>query len=104
MGDEVVWNLHALVGRPQHEVAGMEDVLAALLDLGQFDVLVDLVLAVGVDTGDVRVLELQSLPAQPQVDAGGLDLDIGVVEGLDDKVARFQPAKDVRIGEYHYPR
>jgi len=102
VGDEVVGNLDAFVGRPQHEVAGVEDVLAALLDFGQFDVLVDLVLAGGVDTRDVGVLELQELPAKPQVDAGGLNLDVGVVERFDDEVARFEATQDIRIGEYHY--
>jgi hypothetical protein len=40
-----------------------------------------------VDAGDVRALELKKPLAQPEVDAGGLDLQVRVRERLDHQVA-----------------
>ncbi len=74
MGDEVVRNLDALVGRPQHEITRMKDVLAVGTHVSFFDVLLDFLLAIGVDTGNVRVLEFEKRLAQSQVDAGRLNL------------------------------
>jgi len=79
--DQVVGNLDALVGRPQHEVAGVQDEVVAVLDERFGDVVVDLVLGVRVNTGDVRPLELEELSTQSEVDACGLDLQFRVVEG-----------------------
>jgi len=38
-----------------------------------------------------------------EVDARGLDLDVGVREGLDDEVALLEPPENVRVREYHTP-
>jgi hypothetical protein len=101
VGDEVRRDLHALHRRPEYEVAGVEHELPALGHDRLVDVVGDLRLAVGVDRGDVGTVELQELPAQPQVDAGRLDLQLGVVQRFDDEVALLHPGEDVPVGQYH---
>ncbi len=70
-------------------------------DPGLADVVADLLLAVRVDAGDVRALELEERLAEAEVDARGLDLGVEVVEGIDDEVARLEAGEDVAVGEYH---
>jgi len=101
--DRVVGNLDALVGRPQHEVAGVQDEVVAVLDERFGDVVVDLVLGVRVNTGDVRPLELEELSTQSEVDACGLDLQFSGRRGVDDEVAGLERRSRMSASERIIP-
>jgi len=98
--DEIGRDLDALDGRPEDEVARMEDVVVARRDGRLRRVLLGLGLVVRMDRRDVGVLELEKLVAEPEIDAGGLDLNLRIVQRLDDEIAVESPL-DVGVREYH---
>jgi len=104
VGEQIRRDLDAFVGRAEDEIAGVENEVLALFDDRFGDVLVDFALGVGVDTGDVRPLKFEELPSQSEVDACGLDLQVGIVERIDDEVAVREAIEDVRIREDHIRR
>ncbi len=79
----------------------MKDEVVTVFDDGFGDVLVDFVLGIRVNTGDVRPLELEELPPQSQVDTRRLNLQFRVVEGFDNERAVLESVENVRIGEDH---
>ena len=101
VSDQIWRDLDSLFGRPEDEVARVENELLALGNVGLSDVLRHLVLAVGMNTRDVRPLELEKLRAETEVDTRRLDLHVDVVERFDDEVALVQTREQVRIGENH---
>ncbi|KPN30372.1 hypothetical protein SY89_01101 [Halolamina pelagica] len=79
----------------------MEDELAALGYGGLTHVVADLLLAVGVDTGDVGALELEELLAETEVETRRLELGVEIVDRVDDEVALLHAAQDVAVREDH---
>ncbi|GAA0293229.1 hypothetical protein GCM10009066_04790 [Halarchaeum salinum] len=47
------------------------------------------------------MLELEELFPEPDVDARGLNLEFGIVEGLDDEVAGLHAIEEIGVGEDH---
>jgi len=96
---EVARNAHPLDGVCQHEIPGVQDERLArrYLDaLGRVRRNV-----AWIDAREARGAEHHEATIEPEVDAGGLNLQVGISQGSHDQVAFGQPLSQVTIGENH---
>ena len=99
-GDEVVGDLDPFHGGAEDEFAGVEDEGLAVGDLDAAGKGGGVGLA-GVDAGEIAEAVDDEFIAQADVDAGRLDLELRVREGVDLEVALFKALANVAVREDH---